>query len=100
MSRLRKHLYRVHTRGVALEDSVSQEYEPISDIQLQFLDVILGIQRDAKRKAGRQANGLSTALTDQDRQGMSGVHDSCGTGGVVDPHDLPGHEVFIIRVSA
>ena len=27
---------------------------------------------------------------------MSGVHDSCDTGGMVDPYDLPGHKVAII----
>ena len=26
---------------------------------------------------------------------MSGVHDSCDTGGMVDPYDLPGHKVAI-----
>ena len=27
---------------------------------------------------------------------MSGVHDSCKTGGMVDPYDLPSHEVTIV----
>ena len=36
------------------------------------------------------------AVTDQDRQGMAGVDDPCDTGGMIDPYDLPGHEVAII----
>jgi hypothetical protein len=36
------------------------------------------------------------APTDQDRQGVTGVHDPRGTGGVVDPNDLSGHEVAVI----
>ena len=31
---------------------------------------------------------------------MPGVHDPCGSGEMIDPHDLSGHEVAIIRESA
>ena len=99
VSRLRDDLHGVHIGRVALEDSVSQEDEPVSDLQLQLLDAIFVIERYAERESRGQVNGLGAALPDQDRRGMSGVHDSCDTGGMVEPYDLPGHEVAIIGES-
>jgi len=37
---LREEFPRVHIGSVALEDSVGQEHEPVSGLQLQFLDPI------------------------------------------------------------
>ena len=91
----REDLQRVQIGSVALEDSVGQEYEPVAGLQLELLDVIFGIDRDPKREARSQIHILGMAVTDQDRQGMAGVHDSCDTRGMIDPYDLPGHEVAI-----
>ena len=44
LSCLRKDLHRVHIGRVALEDSVGQEDEPVSDFQLQLLDGIVVIE--------------------------------------------------------
>src|SRR6185503_15571736 len=87
VSRLRDDLHGVHIGRVALEDSVSQEDEPVSDFQLQLLDAILVIECYAERESRGQRNGLGAARPpDQDRRGMSAIDDSCNTGGMVDPY--------------
>ena len=43
LSCLHKELYHVHIGGVALEDSVGHEDEPVSDLQLKLLDGIVVI---------------------------------------------------------
>ena len=96
VSRLRDDLHRVHIGRVALQDSVSQEDEPVSDFQLKLLDAMVVIECYAERESRGQLNAPGAALPNQDRRGMSGVHDSCDTGGMVDPYDLPGHKVAII----
>ena len=68
--------------------------------QLQFLDVIFGVDDDTEWEAANQAHLLGVAVADQDRRGMAGVHDPCDAGGMIDPHDLPGHEVAFLRKPA
>ena len=62
----------------------------------QLLDAMVVIECYAERESRGQLNAPGAALPNQDRRGMSGVHDSCDTGGMVDPYDLPGHKVAII----
>jgi hypothetical protein len=92
MSHLRKDIPRIHIGRVALEDSVGQEQQPVARLQLQLLNGILGVGCYAKREARGQTNGLGSALTEQDRHGMPGVHDTRDSGGMIDAHDLPGHK--------
>ena len=70
---------------------------PVSSFQLKLLDAIGVIECYAERESRGQLDGLGAALSpDQDRRGMSGVHDSRDTGRMVDPYDLPGHKVAFI----